>query len=237
MVDRSELWLGRHVDVRLCGGETVGAVVDGLCNDWVGVRLDRGGYVIADWEDIEVDAEPEVVNDLREGNVRAVRLPDGRYVTEKLARELEEEIQGERMKLIEAFGPMNGEQVIAIKDFARHFAKLGAEHTPLPEDTVLFLKGVEEGKRLMMEEMSECFAQLEQAQFESINMPAVREQLAYNRGASDERYKMRKKIMEEAVEGEVVQDLKGVNRVKSLGKIPEGLHFGDKVRIIIVKED
>ena len=40
-----------------------------------------------------------------------------------------------------------------------------------------------------------------------------------------------------AVEGEVVQDLKGVNRVKSFGKIPEGLHFGDKVRIIIIKED
>lgn len=54
MVDRSELVLGQHVVVRLCGGETVGAVVDGLCNDWVGVRPDRGGYVIADWEDIEV---------------------------------------------------------------------------------------------------------------------------------------------------------------------------------------
>lgn len=105
MVDRSELWLGRHVVVRLCGGETVGAVVDGLCNDWVGVRLDRGGYVIADWEDIEVDAEEvvrteqgevlaekkaetEVVNDLCEGNIRAVRLPDGRLVTEKLARDM-----------------------------------------------------------------------------------------------------------------------------------------------------
>lgn len=88
MVDRSELGLGQHVVVRLCGGETVGAVVDGLCNDWVGVRLDRGGYVIADWEDIEVDSEPEVVNDLCEGNLRAVRLPDGRLVTEKLARNM-----------------------------------------------------------------------------------------------------------------------------------------------------
>ena len=106
MVEKSELRLGQHVIVRLCGGETVWAVVDGLCNDWVGVRLDRGGYVIADWEDIgEVDAEevvrteqgevlaekkaePEVVNDLGEGNFRAVRLPDGRLVTEKLAREM-----------------------------------------------------------------------------------------------------------------------------------------------------
>ena len=30
-------------------------------------------------------------------------------------------------------------------------AKWQSEHTPLPEDTVLFQKGVEEGKRLMME--------------------------------------------------------------------------------------
>lgn len=71
-------------------------------------------------------------------------------------------------------------------------AKWQAEHSPLPEDTVLFNKGVEEGKRLMMEE---------------------------------------------AVEGEVVQDLKGVNRVKSFNKIPEWLHFGDKVRIIICKKE
>lgn len=69
----------------------------------------------------------EVVNDLNGGGVKAVRLTDGRYVTEKLARELEEEIQGERKKLIEAFGPMNGEQVIAIKDFARHFYELGKQ--------------------------------------------------------------------------------------------------------------
>ena len=92
MVDRSELRLGQHVVVRLCGGETVGAVVDGLCNDWVGVRLDQGGYVISDWEDIEVDAEkkaePEVVNDLCEGDVRAVRVPDGRFVTEERARDM-----------------------------------------------------------------------------------------------------------------------------------------------------
>ena len=43
----------------------------------------------------------------------------------------------------------------AIMRLARHFAQWGAEHTPLPEDTVLFNKGVEEGKRLMMEEAVE----------------------------------------------------------------------------------
>lgn len=40
--------------------------------------------------------------------------------------------------------------------YARHFAKWGADHTPLPEDTVLFNKGVAEGKRLMMEEAVEA---------------------------------------------------------------------------------
>ena len=42
---------------------------------------------------------------------------------------------------------------------------------------------------------------------------------------------------EEAVEGEVVQDIQGVNRVKSFSKVPDWLHFGQKVKIIIVKED
>ena len=45
------------------------------------------------------------------------------------------------------------------------------------------------------------------------------------------------KLMKDAVEGEVVQDLKGVNRVKSFSKIPEWLYFGDKVKIIICKKE
>lgn len=39
-----------------------------------------------------------------------------------------------------------------INKIARHFAQWSWEHSPLPEDTVLFNKGVEEGKRLIMEE-------------------------------------------------------------------------------------
>lgn len=49
MVAKNELHLGAHVlfgDMRLAG------VVDGLCNDWVGIRLEKGGYVIANWEDV-----------------------------------------------------------------------------------------------------------------------------------------------------------------------------------------
>ena len=40
---------------------------------------------------------------------------------------------------------------VTIKEVFIAGAKWMAEHTPLPEDTVLFNKGVEEGKRLMME--------------------------------------------------------------------------------------
>ena len=48
---------------------------------------------------------------------------------------------------------------------------------------------------------------------------------------------MRDQMMKEAVEGEVIQDLKDVNRVKSFSKVPEWLRFGDKVKLIIVKEE
>ncbi len=61
--------------------------------------------------------------------------------------------------------------------------------------------------------------------------------VAYMLGLNEGYELHRDEMMKEAVEGEVVQDLKGVNRVKSFSKIPEWLHFGDKVKIIIVKED
>lgn len=49
MVSKGELHLGAHV---LFGDERLGGVVDGLCQDWVGIRLDKGGYVIAEWKDV-----------------------------------------------------------------------------------------------------------------------------------------------------------------------------------------
>lgn len=54
MVAKNELHLGAHVlfgDMRLAG------IVDGLCNDWVGIRLEKGGYVIANWEDVYEEGE------------------------------------------------------------------------------------------------------------------------------------------------------------------------------------
>lgn len=42
--------------------------------------------------------------------------------------DLEKEIKNERTKLLDAFGPMNGEQCLALRNFARHFAEWGATH-------------------------------------------------------------------------------------------------------------
>ena len=38
--------------------------------------------------------------------------------------DLEKELKNERTKLLDAFGPMNGEQYLAIRNFARHFYEL-----------------------------------------------------------------------------------------------------------------
>lgn len=39
--------------------------------------------------------------------------------------DLEKELKNERAKLLDAFGPMNGEQCLAIRNFASHFYELG----------------------------------------------------------------------------------------------------------------
>ena len=49
MIQKHELRLGELV---LFGEARLRGVVDGLCNDWVGIRLEKGGYVIADWDDV-----------------------------------------------------------------------------------------------------------------------------------------------------------------------------------------
>lgn len=83
---------------------------------------------------------------------------------------------------------------------ARHFAQWGANHTPLPEDTVLFNKGVAEGKRLMMEEAVET---------------TVVESYGYEKGEDG---KWRQVIF------------------PTIHTIIDGCSFGDKVKIIIIKE-
>ena len=49
--------------------------------------------------------------------------------------DLEKELKDGRTKLLDAFGPMNGEQSLAVKNFARHFYELGKKSKePVIED-------------------------------------------------------------------------------------------------------
>lgn len=48
-VGKEEAHLGMRV---LFGEESMAAVVDGISWNWVALRIDRGGYVIADWNDV-----------------------------------------------------------------------------------------------------------------------------------------------------------------------------------------
>lgn len=67
----------------------------------------------------------------------------------------QEELEEEIVRFedwMETYNQVDYPTSFTTRDIARHFAEWGAEHAPLPEDTVLFNKGVEEGKRLMMED-------------------------------------------------------------------------------------
>lgn len=86
-----------------------------------------------------------------------------KYMDEVRGRESEtpmnqEELEDEMDRFFETMPVIELENIFedTFKNIARHFAKWGADHTPLPEDTVIFNKGVEEGKRLMREEAVEC---------------------------------------------------------------------------------
>lgn len=54
-VGKEEAHLGMRV---LFGEERVAAVVDGISWDWVALRMDLGGYVIADWNDVYREEDP-----------------------------------------------------------------------------------------------------------------------------------------------------------------------------------
>ena len=72
------------------------------------------------------------------------------------SEDLEEAADNHIRKVVDAAGHPGWDWTT--QDIADAFiagAKWQAEHAPLPEDAVLFNKGVEEGKRLMMEEAEE----------------------------------------------------------------------------------
>lgn len=132
-------------------------------------------------------------------------------------------------------------------------AKWQADHTPLPEDTVLFNKGVEEGKRLAEEEQADLFtivaldaAQRAKEQMMKDGLDAVKS------GQSNKiektiagvfvKYGMdlqKEQMMNEAVEYEVLDFSSSLEACPHINIPLDNKQYrsGDKVRIIIVKED
>jgi len=88
------------------------------------------------------------------------------------------------------------------------------DDVPLPEDTVLFNNGVAEGRRLESEENKD-------------------RDIVFWRGIQYAREMM----INEAVDGEVVKDINNKLAVTAKNVNLDKFKFGDKVRIIIVKED
>ena len=73
-----------------------------LIMDWLEKQKEQKPYEPKDWpadKDALTQEQPEV--------------------------DLEKELKNERTTLLDAFGPMNGEQSLAIRNFARHFYELG----------------------------------------------------------------------------------------------------------------
>ena len=112
----------------------------------------------------------------------------------------------------------NGE-ILYVKDAFIAGAKWQAEQllksSPLPEDTVLFNKGVEEGRRLAEEEQADLFTIV----------------------ALDSAQRAKEQMMKKAVDGEIAKDNRG-NNVLRVGLFNNGFEIGDKVRVIVLpKED
>lgn len=132
--------------------------------------------------------------------------------------------------------------------FARHFAKWGAEHTPLPEDTVLFNKGVAEGKRLMMEEfegnrLAACDSQTkEEYERETDFVDSIIKKEHRQPTFSDAiNYGMRlqkEQMMKGAEPAEIGYfNHRGLSILteKSIERMP--VSEGDKVRVIVLKKE
>lgn len=90
-------------------------------------------------------------------------------------------------------------------------AKWQADHAPLPEDTALFNKGVAEGRRLAEEEQADLFTIV----------------------ALDAAQRAKEQMLNEAVKGEYDQYPAAIYLPAPLPR----MNKGDKVRVIIVKED
>jgi len=133
---------------------------------------------------------------------------------------------------------------------------------PTPEDKEKYMEALHEyaeKKREAptdLEEAAKEYTQrmLESWKFDSTGLRSIREpfiagaewqekqdevekNLKYLYGMDEGARIMKEQMMKDAVEGEVVSALENVNYVRTMSKVPSWLHFGQKVKLIIVKED
>ena len=145
---------------------------------------------------------------------------------------------------------------------ARHFAEWQKEQMPMPEDTVLFNKGVQEGRRLEREDIMKIITKddnLEEAAENIYKVPFGTRAEDFITGAEwqkeiDRSYflkcyeqgkkDMKVQVLKEAVGGYVGKDGiltlsngEAVDLSPSLDKIAFGLQPRQKVRIVVLKEE
>ena len=123
-------------------------------------------------------------------------------------------------------------------------AKWQAEHTPLPEDTVLFNKGVEEGKRLMIEEfegnrLAACDSQIKEeydreTDFVDSIIKKEHRQPTFSDAINYGMRLQKEQMMNGVVEGTVYDN---GDYTWVAGDIPSQFKYGDKVRVIVCKKE
>ena len=100
--------------------------------------------------------------------------------------------------------------------------------SPMPEDTVLFNKGVQEGRRLEREDMmKDGNVILAEEDFDAEKEKSM--EWGYNL--------CKEQMLKDAVEGEVVKDISNKLAVTAKGINLDGFKFGQKVRIVVLKEE
>lgn len=185
--------------------------------------------------------QPEVVNDLTGDSIKAFRLPDGRYVTEKLAKEIEEPVSegleeeianwmsthlyGKDDKDYDAIR-LWGEYV------ARHFAQWGAEH--LADDRKMSPNSLQEyASRAGFDYVDNIVQEHPGHRFNDHDV-----EFAYRDGIIAGAKWDRSQMMEEAEEYEVGMHGEPIKiTIDKYVQRAKGIFPGDKVKIIIVKED
>ena len=176
--------------------------------------------------------QPEVVNDLTGDSIKAFRLPDGRYVTEKLAKEIEEPVKDFPTTDKEMSDFLATHKPIQVPDKYKTADWLFKEQPvceELEEEINRYYSDnfYELPPFSIIDEVARHFAQWQKEHDDKETAELLT--IAHLQGSDQ----MREQMMKGAVEGEVENGI----YLSGMECSRMGLKLGDKVRIIIVKED